>query len=138
MKTSDAGLAALTKREGKKNEAYLDVKGIPTIGVGHTSPEVHIGLVWTDQQVQDALRADVEDAEDCVNGYVKAPLTQYQFDALVSFVFNVGDTAFRRSTLLQVLNTGDYAKAAECFMMWNKPAAIIGRRISERRQFENI
>jgi lysozyme len=114
----------------------LDTKGIPTIGVGHTGPEVYIGLAWTDEQIEDALRDDVQEAEDCVNKYVTVPLTQNQFDALVSFVFNVGVMAFRKSTLLRILNTGDYVEAATCFDMWHKPKEIIGRRDSEREQFK--
>src|SRR5258706_10508492 len=117
MKTSDEGLKALEDREGKRRKAYLDTKGIPTVGVGHTGPEVYIGLAWTDQQIEDALRDDVKEAEDCINESVKVPLTQNQFDALVSFVFNIGVTAFKRSTLLRVLNTGDYKDAAACFDM---------------------
>ena len=137
MKTSIEGLEKLKKREGSRQRAYLDTKGIPTIGVGHTGPEVYIGLVWTDQQVDDAFADDIEWAEDAVNGYVKVALTQNQFDALVSFVFNIGETAFRRSTLLRVLNTGDYEEAAKCFDMWHKPKEIIGRRDSEREQFRS-
>jgi lysozyme len=135
MKTSDCGLDALAQREGRRKKAYLDTKGIPTIGVGHTGPEVYIGLAWTDQQIDDALRDDVQEAEDCINRYVTVSLTQNQFDALVSFVFNIGTTAFRRSTLLRVLNTGDYKEAAACFDMWHIPKEIIGRRDSEREQF---
>lgn len=137
MKTSNLGLEKLKKREGVRQKAYLDTKGIPTIGVGHTGPEVYMGLVWTMQQVDDAFADDIQWAEDAVNGYVKVALTQNQFDALVSFVFNIGETAFRRSTLLRVLNTGDYTEAANCFDMWHKPKEIIGRRDSEREQFKS-
>lgn len=135
MKTSANGLDKLKKREGVRQKAYLDTKGIPTIGVGHTGPEVYIGLVWTMQQVDDAFADDIEWAEDAVNGYVNVALTQNQFDALVSFVFNIGETAFRRSTLLRILNTGDYVEAANCFDMWHKPKEIISRRDSEKAQF---
>jgi lysozyme len=91
--------------------------------------------VWTMQQVEDAFADDIQWAEDAVNRYVTVPLEQHQFDALVSFVFNIGETQFRRSTLLKTLNTGDYAEAAICFDMWHKPKEIIGRRDSEREQF---
>jgi lysozyme len=135
MKTSDSGRKRLAVREGRRNKAYLDSKGIPTIGVGHTGPNVYIGLVWTDQQIDDALRDDLKIAEDCVNKYVTVPLTQNQFDALVSFIFNIGVLAFRRSTLLKLLNQKLYDMAAEAFMMWNKPPEIIGRRLTEKQQF---
>jgi lysozyme len=137
MELSNKGRKRLEDREGRKNKAYLDSKNIPTIGVGHTGPEVYIGLAWTDQQVDDAFADDVQWAVDAVNGYVNVPLTQNQFDALVSFVFNIGETAFRRSTLLRVLNTGKYEEAAACFDMWHKPKEIIGRRNSEKAQFND-
>lgn len=137
MKTSTEGLRILGQREARRHKAYLDTKGIPTIGVGHTGPEVYMGLAWTDQQIDDALQDDIQEAEDCINKYCKVPLTQNQFDALVSFVFNVGTTAFRRSTLLRVLNKGDYEEAAKCFDMWHIPPEVIGRRNSEREQFKS-
>ena len=135
MTLSEEGLQKLIKREGSRQRAYLDSRGIPTIGVGHTGPEVYMGLVWSFQQVMDALRDDVKKCENCINKYVTVPLTQNQFDALVSFIFNVGVMAFRRSTLLLVLNTGDYEEAAKCFDMWHIPKEIISRRDSEREQF---
>jgi lysozyme len=135
MKISDDGLERLEQREGKRNRAYKDTKGVWTIGVGHTGPHVYEGLAWTDQQITDALRDDVKIAEDCINKYVHVPLTQNQFDALVSFIFNIGITHFITSTLLRDLNAGDYVKAAEDFMMWNKPPEILGRRLTEKQQF---
>ena len=136
MKTSDEGIKILIAREGKKNKAYKDVKGIWTIGVGHTGPNVCENLAWTDQQIEDALRDDLAIVESAITKYVQVPLTQNQFDALASFIFNVGVLAFRRSTLLKVLNTGDYSKAAGCFDMWHIPPQIIGRRDSEKAQFQ--
>jgi GH24 family phage-related lysozyme (muramidase) len=135
MKISQQGVKKLEQREGKRNKAYKDTKGIWTIGVGHTGPNVYEGLAWTDQQIEDALRDDLAWAEQTVNESVKVVLTQNQYDALVSFVFNIGATAFKKSTLLKLLNQGLYDMAAEAFLMWNKPPEIIGRRNSEREQF---
>lgn len=132
---SEQGLKRLEQREGKSNKAYKDVKRIWTIGVGHTGPHVCEGLAWTDEQIDDALRDDVKIAEDCINQVVTVVLTQNQFDALVSFIFNIGTTAFRRSTLLKDLNSGNYAQADKDFEMWNIPADIIGRRKGEEQQF---
>ena len=88
MNISDKGLAVLKLREGSRNKAYKDVKGVWTIGVGHTGPEVQEGLVWTDQQILDVLKQDVKVAEKGVTDNVRVALSQNQFDALVSFVFN--------------------------------------------------
>lgn len=137
MKMSDNGLLQLKLREGSKLKAYKDTKGIWTIGVGHTGPEVVAGLVWTDQQIVDALRKDVYIAEKAIIDNVKVFLTQNQFDALCSFIFNVGVTAFKNSTLLKVLNLGNYKEAAKQFDRWHIPPEITGRRNSERDQFKS-
>lgn len=134
MKTSVRGLTVLELREGKRNKAYKDTKGIPTIGVGHTQG-VQIGDVWTDAQVLENLAKDVEECEEAINRLVSSPLTQDQFDALVSFIFNVGVAAFERSTLLKMLNACDYAGAANQFDRWHIPIEITSRRNSEKQQF---
>ncbi len=137
MNMSEKGLSLLKQREGSKLKAYKDTKGILTIGVGHTGPDVTAGLVWTEQQVLDALRKDVYIAEKAIIDNVKVFLTQNQFDALCSFIFNVGVGAFKKSTLLKVLNLGNYKEAANQFDRWHIPPEIVGRRTSEREQFQS-
>jgi len=139
METSQAGIEAIKDYEGVRLIAYDDGVGVWTIGVGHTSG-VERGDVITMDQVDEFLRADLEDAEQAVNDRVIVPLTQCQFDALVSFVFNVGSGAFMASTLLKKLNAGDYDGAADEFLRWNKAggrvlAGLTKRRISEREMF---
>lgn len=136
MKTSDQGLKILIDREAAKKNAYLDSVGVPTIGVGHTGPEVHMGLVWTDDQIKTAFAQDIQRFEDAVNGAVTVALTQNQFDALVSFSFNVGVGAFRSSTLVKKINLGDFAAAAAQFDVWHIPPEITSRRNGEREQFK--
>jgi lysozyme len=136
MKTSDAGLHLIMEREGNKTHAYLDSVGVWTIGVGHTGPEVHSGLVWTEQQVMDALRKDIERFEKAVNDAVTVELDQYQFDALVSFSFNVGETAFKNSTLVRKLNAGLFDEVPAQFDRWHIPPEITSRRNAEREQFK--
>lgn len=135
METSEAGVNAIILREGKRNKAYQDVKGIWTIGVGHTGPNVCEGLAWTDQQIFDCLHDDLKTAEDAINRLVTVSLNQNQFDALVSFVFNIGVGAFSQSTMLKRLNQGDYLGAALAMLMWEKPKSLVGRRESEYNQF---
>ena len=134
MKLSDKGADLLILREGLRLKAYKDVKGIWTIGVGHTGPEVVEGLVWTNEKAHDTFKEDVTWAEDAVN-LVKVPLTQNQFDALVSFVFNIGAGAWKRSTMLKMLNVGNYVGAAKQFDRWVIPIQITSRRMSEKKQF---
>jgi|SRR5215469_8432952 len=135
MLFSKAGQQALIVREGRKNKAYRDVKGILTIGVGHTGPDVKEGMLWTDAQVDNAFEEDSKWAVDTINQAVAVPLTQNMFDALVSFVFNVGKYAFLQSTMLRLLNQGFYKDASDQFDRWNKPPEIVKRRMSEKAQF---
>lgn len=135
MQTSINGLHKLETREGCKLRAYLDTQGIPTIGTGHTGPGVCLGLVWSQAQADEALVKDVKRCEDCINFYVAVTLAQHQFDALVSFVFNIGTNAFMHSTMLKKINQGDMEGAAKEFDRWHIPSAIADRRNSEREQF---
>lgn len=135
MKVSDDGRARLAVREGRRKKAYKDTKGIWTIGVGHTGPEVHEFLAWTEGQIDAALKDDLDTVEQCLDKYVLVPLTQKQYDALASFIFNVGVNAFRRSTMLRFINLRMFDKAAAEFDRWHIPKEIIGRRDSERDQF---
>ena len=134
MRISQQGLDLLIAREGKRNDAYLDSVGVWTVGVGHTGPEVHAGLHWTDEQVADALRADLDRFEAAVNT-ATAALTQHQFDALVSFAFNVGVVAFTWSTLLKKINAKLFDEAETQFDRWHIPPEITRRRNGEREQF---
>ncbi len=137
MKISDQGLSILIDREAKRNQAYLDSVGVPTIGVGHTGPEVHMGLVWTDQQVMDALRNDLDRFEQAIAACIAdGVLNQNQFDALVSFSFNVGVGNFQKSTLVKKINLGDFDGAAAQFDVWHIPPEITSRRNGEREQFK--
>ena len=134
MQTSNNGIVKLKDREGVRKYAYQDTKGIWTIGVGHTGPEVCRGLVWNDFKIEQALKEDIQWAEAAVNS-VTMPLNQNMFDALVSFTFNVGKYAFLQSTMKKLLDKGLYADAAKEFDKWHKPSEIISRRNSEKAQF---
>jgi len=137
MKMSEQGLKLLIEREGSRNAAYLDSVGVATIGVGHTGADVPpIGQSWTDEQVQAALAKDLERFEASVNNAVKVSLDQHQFDALVSFAFNVGAGAFEGSTMLRLINAGDFASVPGQFDRWHMPPEITARRNAEREQFK--
>lgn len=135
MKTSPEGKLAIRDREGFRNHAYQDTRGIWTIGVGHTGSEVHSGLVWTDEQVDAALAADLARFEACVTNRIHVPMTQNQFDACVSLAYNIGEAGFSSSSVARHLNAGDVHAAADAFLLWNKPPELIGRRRAERAQF---
>ena len=134
MKLSKQGAEKLIVREGRRTKAYRDTKGIWTIGVGHTGPDVQPDTVWTQEQVLLAFQKDVLWAEEAVNTVTYA-LKQHQFDALVSFVFNVGARAWHKSTMKKMINAGMLQQATAQFDRWVYPPEITGRRMSEKAQF---
>lgn len=134
MTISEQGLALLRDREGCRLDAYRDSVGVPTIGVGHTAG-VQMGMTITEEEAMALLREDLRWSEAAVNGGISVPLKQHQFDALVSFVFNVGQGAFSSSTLRRRINAGD-PSAVDEFDRWHIPAAITSRRNGEREQFK--
>ena len=139
---SDEGARLIAEREGLELEAYLDSRGILTIGIGHTSvagpPPVVEGLRITEEQAHSIFKRDnARFRQECL-GLVKVPVYQHEFDALASFVFNLGASQFRGSTALKRLNAKDYAGCAEAMLWWNKPSEIRSRRNSEHDQFLNL
>jgi lysozyme len=104
---NQTGLEAIKRFEGLRLNAYLDSVGVPTIGYGHTKTAL-MGQVITAAKAEELLRDDLADAERAVEKYVKVPLNENQFAALVSFVFNLGSGTLQKSTLLKKLNAGDY------------------------------
>lgn len=107
MKVSDNGLNFIKNEEGSMKKAYKDQGGLWTIGVGHLirADEKHLLTdTLTDDQILALLRNDIGVTENAINNWVKQPLTQNQFDALASLIFNIGDGAFHISTLLKKVN----------------------------------
>ena len=104
---NDAGLTLIKDREGLRLHAYPDTGGVWTIGYGHTRG-VYPGQSCSRGQAETWLREDLSASEATVSAAVRVDLTDDQFAALVDFVYNVGATTFRRSTLLRVLNRGQY------------------------------
>ncbi len=129
MKISERGVALLKSFEGLELEAYQDIAGIWTIGYGHTGPDVRQGQRISERDAEALLRRDLRSREDAVSRFVTVPLNQNEFDALVSFVYNVGAEAFRRSTVLRRLNRDARMSAADALTWWNK--ATIGGVLRE-------
>ena len=104
MKISEKGLEFIIKEEGEVLTTYTCPAGVWTIGVGHTGKDVKAGMKITKEQSREFLKNDLIRFENSVNRSVKVNLPQNQFDALVSFAFNVGTGAFETSTLLNKIN----------------------------------
>lgn len=137
---SAQGIALLKELEGVERKAYRDTAGLWTIGVGHLIKPNETDLLTatlTDEEIENLLRADLAWSEKAVNDNVRVRITQNQFDALVSFVFNVGAGAFEDSTLLRKLNEG--AKPRELvfeFGRWNKAGGQVVQGLINRRRKE--
>lgn len=136
---SRAALSLTENFEGCKLESYQDQVGVWTIGYGHTRG-VGPNMTCTQAQAESWLRFDLAIAEAYVNAHVSVALTQGEFDALVDFSFNLGLGALHSSTLLRLLNSGDYAGAAAEFEKWDRAggnvvAGLLCRRLAEKAEF---
>lgn len=145
MQVSERGLALIRRFEGLCAFPYRDVAGYGTIGYGHKMGEDDDFATPIGIDVAEALLLDdVAEVEGCLDELVKVSLSQSQYDALASLVYNIGRSAFARSTLLWQLNNGAYDKAAAEFVRWNKVTVqgivsespgLTARRVAERAMF---
>ncbi len=140
LTASKAGIVSIKQFEGCKLSAYMDSVGVWTIGYGCTT-DVAPGMKITLVQAEERLKADLKDAEDAVNLLVVVPLAQCEFDALVSFTYNLGQGALRRSTLLKLLNAADFDGASREFLRFDKAngkvlPGLSRRRLAESRLFD--
>lgn len=122
--------------EGCRLSSYRDGGGVWTIGYGSTGKDIGPQLTWTMQQCLDRLNLDLLMTEHYVKDLVKVPLSENQTAALESFVYNVGVGHFMGSTLLKKLNAGDYAGAADQFLVWNKDNGQVVHGLDVRRAKE--
>lgn len=144
MTTSDVGVNLISGFEDTRFKAYDDGVGVWTIGIGTTiypnGVKVKQSDTCTPEQAKAYFKHDLAKFEKTVNESVTVPLTQNQFDALVSLTYNIGSGAFKDSTLLKLVNKGDYQGAADQFPLWKKAKGkilngLITRRAAERALF---
>ena len=150
MKISKAGVDLIKQFGACRLLAYPDPKtgGDPwTIGWGATGPGIGPGAIWEQSQADERLMQDIAKREDIVNNAVTVPMTQGQFDAMVSIVFNVGSGSPSRdgiirlkdgrpSTLLRKLNARDYEGASVAFDSWISPGSNVEKGLRRRRKAE--
>jgi lysozyme len=136
MKTSSTGRDFIREAEGERLTTYRCSAGVPTIGVGHTGSDVKMGMTVTKAESNALLVADLARFEKAVAASVKVPLTQNQFDALVSLAFNIGADAFSKSTLVRVLNGGHYDQVGAQLARWNKVNGKPNKGLTARRAGE--
>ena len=140
MQTSDKGIALIKEFEGCKLTAYQDSVGVWTIGYGWTQPvdgkPIRAGMTINQETAERLLKTGLVSYESDVSRLVKVGLTQGQFDALVSFTYNLGARSLSTSALLRKLNAGDYAGASDEFMRWNKAGGKVLNGLTRRREAE--
>lgn len=140
MQTSEKGIALIKEFEGCKLTAYQDSVGVWTVGYGWTQPvdgkPIRAGMTIKQETAERLLKTGLVSYESDVSRLVKASLTQGQFDALVSFTYNLGARSLSTSTLLRKLNAGDYAGAADEFLRWNKAGGKVLSGLTRRREAE--
>ncbi|EKS6353425.1 lysozyme [Enterobacter hormaechei] len=140
MQTSEKGIALIKEFEGCKLTAYRDSVGVWTIGYGWTQPvdgkPIRAGMTIKQETAKRLLKTGLVSYESDVSRLVKVGLTQGQFDALVSFTYNLGARSLSTSTLLRKLNAGDYAGAADEFLRWNKAGGKVLNGLTRRREAE--
>ena len=132
---NQATLSLIKSFEGLRLNAYLDSVGVPTIGYGHTRG-VKIGQVITESQAQEFLKQDLQDAIAGVERLVTTTLTDNQFGALVSLVFNIGVGNFAKSSLLRKVNMKQFIAASDSFAAWNKASGKVLSGLTRRRAAE--
>lgn len=121
METSQRGIDLIKRYEGVILHSYLCPRGVLTVGVGHTGSDVTKDMVITEKEAENLLKKDLRKFESKLNYCLendKIELNQNQFDACISFIFNLGFSAFIFSTLYKKLKAGDYAGASAEFPKW--------------------
>jgi lysozyme len=144
MNISDNGLSLIVKSEGLKLSAYKCSAGVVTIGIGTTKIDgksIKMGDTCTTEQAYEYLEIFIKDEiYPTIAKYVSVQLTQNQFDALCSLIYNIGTPQFITSTLLKMLNINNFVGAADQFLRWNKARGkvdkgLVNRRATERQLF---
>lgn len=134
----------IARHEGWSDEVYLDSAGLPTIGYGHLIlPDESFPDGITQEEGWALLESDMSQAIECVDTRVDVDLEDWEAAALISFVYNVGCGAFRGSTMVKLLNSGQKDKAMEQFKRWNKAGGkevkgLTNRRLAEAELFSGV
>ena len=140
MKTSQNGIELIKKFEGCRLETYICPAGVFTIGYGHIGADVKSGMKITQKEAETILKNDLKTFEKGVQRIIKKELTQNQFDALVSFAYNLGLENLKKSTLAKFINQGKFKEASSQFERWVyangvKLNGLIRRRKAEKDLF---
>ena len=137
MKISENGLELIKKFEGCETTAYQDSVGVWTIGFGHTKG-VEEGQTCSIEDAESMLADEMDEYEGYINNMVKVELQQHEFDALVAWVYNLGPTNLGESTMLKVLNGGQFDRVPDEMNRWTRAGGEILEGLVRRRQAESL
>ena len=137
MKISEDGLELIKKFEGCETTAYQDSVGVWTIGFGHTKG-VEEGQTCSIEDAESMLANEMDEYEGYINNMVKVDLQQHEFDALVAWVYNLGPTNLGESTMLKVLNGGQFDRVPDEMNRWTRAGGEILEGLVRRRQAESL
>lgn len=145
MKINEAGIELIKSFESLRLVGYLCPAGIPTVGWGHTGPDVSVGMVITQRMAEQLLAGDLLEFEHGVSEAIgDCATTENQFSAMVSLAFNIGVPQFKSSTVLRMHKRGSYSAAGAAFLLWvwarvkgkkTRLAGLIRRRNAERNLY---
>jgi lysozyme len=150
MKISEAGIRLIVSFENEILKGYICPAGVLTVGIGHAvlpGEPYRVGAPITLEESRRLFAKDVADFERAVNASVTRDLTQTQFDACVCLAFNIGAGAFQKSSVARFINAGNFASAAQSFLLWNKGTVkgkrivikgLVRRRSMEKALFETV
>ena len=137
MKISEDGLELIKKFEGCETSAYQDSVGVWTIGFGHTKG-VEEGQTCSIEDAESMLADEMDEYEGYINNMVKVDLQQHEFDSLVAWVYNLGPTNLGESTMLKVLNGGQFDRVPDEMNRWTRAGGEILEGLVRRRQAESL
>ena len=137
MKISEDGLELIKKFEGCETTAYQDSVGVWTIGFGHTKG-VEEGQTCSIEDAESMLADEMDEYEGYINNMVKVDLQQHEFDSLVAWVYNLGPTNLGESTMLKVLNGGQFDRVPDEMNRWTRAGGEILEGLVRRRQAESL
>lgn len=138
MQTNAKGIALIKSFEALRLTGYLPTPDdVPTIGYGHTGPEVRVGQTISQAQAEALLRQDLEQFEAGVTRLIgNAATTDNQFAAMVSLAFNIGLGNFKASSVLSAHKAGNPSKAQQAFHLWNQQKGKVLQGLVRRRKAE--
>jgi len=138
LSINEAGKNIIKFYESLRLKTYLDTGKVLTIGYGHTGPDVKLGLTISKEKANELFDSDIDKFQDGVNKLLSYSTNENQFSAMVSLAYNIGLGNFKKSSVLRFHNQGQFEKAANSFLLWNKDNGVVLAGLVKRRKSESL